>query len=230
MTPLVVIRPEPGCQATVAAARAMGLDAHGFSLFEVGAVAWDPPEAGRFDALLVGSGNVLRHGGAALFAYRALPVHAVGEITAGEARAAGFTDVRSGSGGLQSVLDSLQTDHKCLLRLAGKERVALNPPPGVTIEERVVYESAALPMPDSLAELLEKPCVVLLHSGEAARHFAAQCDARGISRQSIAIAALGPRIAEVAGHGWAAVQCAKVPQDQALLALAQGMCQTSAKS
>lgn len=230
MKRLVVIRPEPGCETTVAAASAMGLEAHGFPLFEVRAVAWEPPDAARFDALLIGSGNAIRHGGPALSAYRALPVHAVGETTAREARAAGFTDVRAGNGGLQPVLDNLPPEHKRLLRLAGRERTKLTPPPGVTIEERVVYESAPLPLPGGLAELLREPCVVLLHSGEAARHFAAQCELRQIARKAIAVAALAPRIAEAVGGGWAEVRSAATAQDQALLALAQVMCQTAANS
>lgn len=230
MKRLIVIRPEPGCKTTVAAARALGLDAHGFPLFEVRAVAWDSPDPARFDALLIGSGNAIRHGGPAISAYLTLPVHAVGETTAREARAAGFADVRAGNGGLQPVLDGLPPEHRRLLRLAGRERTELTPPPGVTIEERVVYESAPLPLPGALAGMLEEQCVVLLHSGEAARHFAAQCDLGQIARNGIAIAALAPRIAEAAGGGWAEVRSAATAQDQALLALAQVMCQTAANS
>jgi len=228
--PLIVIRPEPGCEATVAAARALGLLAHGFPLFQVRPVPWDAPDVANFDAIIIGSGNAIRHGGAAIASYRVLPVHAVGETTAREARAAGFADVRAGSGGLQSVLDSLPPEHRRLLRLAGRERVAIAPPPGVTIEERVVYESAPLRITDALATLLKSPCVILLHSGEAARHFAGECDRLGITRENMVIAALGPRIAEAAGSGWADVRCATMPQDQALLALAQVMCQTAAHS
>lgn len=227
MKRLLVIRPEPGCTTTVAAARALGLEAEGFPLSEMRPLAWEAPEITGFDALLIGSGNAIRHGGPAISAYRALPVHAVGETTAREAREAGFADVRSGVGWLQAMLDSLPPEHKRLLRLAGQERIVLTPPPGVTIEERVVYQSAPLPIPDTLARLLQRPCVVLLHSGEAARHFAAQCDAKGIARCGIAIAALGPRIAAAAGSGWALVQSADAPQDQALLALARVMCQTA---
>lgn len=227
MKRLLVIRPEPGCTTTVASARALGLEAEGFPLFEMRPLAWEAPEITGFDALLIGSGNAIRHGSPAISAYRALPVHAVGETTAREAREAGFADVRSGVGGLQAMLDSLPPEHKRLLRLAGQERIPLTPPPGVTIEERVVYQSAPLPIPVTLARLLQRPCVVLLHSGEAARHFAAQCDAKGIARGGIAIAALGPRIAAAAGSGWALVQSADAPQDQALLALARVMCQTA---
>lgn len=228
MKSLIAIRPEPGCSATVSAARALGLDAHGFPLFEVRPLAWEAPEAARFDAVLAGSGNVFRHGGAALAALRTLPVYAVGETTAGQARAAGFGQVIAGQGGLQASLDRLEPGHRRLLRLAGRERVALAAPAGVTIEERVLYESAPIAMPDGLVALLGAPCVILLHSGEAARHFAAQCDARHIDRAAIALAALAPRIAEAAGGGWADMQWADRPQDKALLALASRMCQTAA--
>ena len=51
MTRLAVIRPRPGCDSTVAAARALGLDARAFPLFEVGPVAWDAPDPAMFDAL-----------------------------------------------------------------------------------------------------------------------------------------------------------------------------------
>ena len=70
MKPLYVIRPEPGCAATMRAARAMGLEAHGFPLFEVRPLGWDAPPAASFDALLIGSANALRHGGAAFAAYQ----------------------------------------------------------------------------------------------------------------------------------------------------------------
>ena len=46
MIPLIVIRPQPGCDASVAAARARGLDAHGFPLFAVRALDWQPPAPG----------------------------------------------------------------------------------------------------------------------------------------------------------------------------------------
>ena len=107
MVPLVVIRPEPGCSNTVAAARAAGITCHGFPLFEVAARSWEGLAPQGFDALLIGSANALRHGGPGLAALRALPVLAVGETTAAEARAAGFSVAQTGAGGLQSLLDNL---------------------------------------------------------------------------------------------------------------------------
>lgn len=225
MIPLVVIRPEPGCAATLAAAGELGLEARGFPLFAVVPRDWEAPPADQFDALLVGSANAFRHGGAALESLRALPVRAVGEATAEAAREAGFTVERTGSGGLQLLLDKAAPGTR-LLRLSGEERVELAPPAGVSVEERVVYASEAGPMPPELAELLRNGAVVLLHSGEAARHFAAECDRLALPRNRIALAALAPRIAAAAGEGWAACAIADQPQDAALLALARQLCQT----
>ena len=227
MTPLIVVRPQPGCDATVRAAQGLGLDAIGHPLFELGPIAWQPPDPAGFDALLIGSANALRHGGAALARFRGMPAYVVGETTAAAVRDAGMDVAGVGEGGLQALLGSLRSDHQRLLRLTARERVELAPPPGISITERVTYASEPRAMPKELAELLAGGAVVLLHSGEAARHFAAQCEAKGIARGKIALAALAPRIAAAAGSGWAAVAAAPAPRDQALLALAGQMCQAA---
>ena len=226
MIPTIVIRPEPGCAATVAAARAMGLEAHGFPLFEVLPRDWSPPAAGDVDALLIGSANALRLGGSALETLRDLPVYAVGAATAEAARDAGFSVAATGIGGLQNLLANIPAGTR-LLRLAGEQRVPLTPPEGVTMIERLVYASEARTMPRALAGLVRQSVVVLLHSGEAAAHFASECDRLGIAREVITIAALAPRIAEAAGHGWAALATAETATDAALLALTCQLCQSS---
>lgn len=230
MTPLIVIRPQPGCDASVAAARAFGLVAQGHPLFEVRPLEWDAPDPASFDALLIGSANALRHGGAALAQYRGRPAYVVGETTAAAARAAGLEIASIGESGLQALLGQLQPAHRRLLRLAGREQVMVVPPPGAAIAGRVTYASEPLPMPDELAALLARGALVLLHSAAGSRHFASQCDARAIPRAGIALAALAPRIAEAAGPGWAAIASAPVPRDHALLALAREMCQNGGQS
>lgn len=228
MKPLVVIRPEPGCTATSAAAQAAGLDVHGFPLFAVRALPWDAPDPQTIDALLVGSANALRHAGAALTAFAGKPAYAVGETTAQACRDAGFEVVATGEGGLQALLERLDPAHRRLLRLAGAVRIDLTPPPGIEIIERVVYASEPVAMPDALAGLLRQPCVVMLHSSEAARTLRTQCGARSIALSTIALAAIGPRVAEAAGTGWHAVRAAQSPDDEALLALAREMCEETA--
>ncbi len=226
MTPLVVIRPEPGCSASIVAARATGLEAEGFALFNIVPKGWNSPAAEEFDALLIGSANALRHGGAALARYAGKPAYVVGEATATAATAAGFTIAASGTGGLQEVLN--RAVHPRLLRLAGEDHVTLEPPPGITLTERIVYTSEALPMPAELAEILGNPAVVMLHSAAAAHHFAAECGRLGIARGRLTLAAIGPRVAVAAGPGWSHIATATQPNDHALLALAGHLCQTAA--
>jgi uroporphyrinogen-III synthase len=225
MVPLVVIRPEPGNAATVAAARQLRMEAHSFALFEIAPKSWEAVPPDQFDALLLGSAQVLRHGGRGLAALKGLPVYAVGETTAQAAREAGFVVAQTGETNLQALLAQLDPNHRRLLRLAGEDRVALTLPKGVTMDERVVYASKARPFPSELVELLREPAIITLHSAEAARHLASQCVGHGIKRARIRIAAMSNRIAAAAGDGWGEVAVASYPEDKALLALARQMCQ-----
>lgn len=224
--PLVIIRPEPGCSASMAKARAMhGVEVHGFPLFEVAPRSWETALPDRYDALLVGSAMVFRYGGPGLAALKSLPVLAVGEATASAARDAGFAVSATGSSSMQAMLGELSPAHHRLLRLAGEERVALTPPKGVTVDERVVYASLPREMPPELVDLLRSPAIVTLHSAEAARHLAAECVRHGIRRAPLRLAALSPRIVAAAGDGWGEVASIPYPDDTALLALARQMCQ-----
>jgi uroporphyrinogen-III synthase len=225
LIPVIAIRPQPGCDATVAAARTSGLDAHGFPLFDVHPIAWEPPSPDTFDALLLGSANALCHGGPALAAYARKPAYAVGAATARAASRAGLDVVVTGAGGIRAVLPMLRPEHRRLLRLSGHERITIAAPRGLSIEERVVYASAPLPLPPMLREMLARPAVVLLHSAGAAHHFARLCEDEHLARAPLSLATLGPRIAHAAGDGWHAVEAARTPSDTALLALAREMCQ-----
>ena len=60
----------------------MGLAVRLCPLFAAEALAWTPPPAGDFYALLVTSAQTVRFGGATLQAYRTLPTYAVGAATA----------------------------------------------------------------------------------------------------------------------------------------------------
>jgi len=222
---ILILRPEPGASATLAAARELGLDARTFPLFEVRPLPWEPVPRAEVDALLLGSANALRHGGPALVAYRGLPAYCVGATTARAAAEAGFEVAATGEGGLASLLGVLHPAHRRLLRLAGRERVELPVPPGIAVATREVYASEALPLPPGLAEALTRPAVALLHSGEAAARLAQLCEEAAIDRARIRLALIGPRVAARTGEGWAEVRSAAKPDDAALLALAQQMCQ-----
>ena len=54
------------------------------------------------------------------------------------------------------------------------------------------------------------------------------CERLGIDRSTISVAALGPRIAGMAGDGWQSVHTSSHPRDAELLALVEQLCQTGA--
>lgn len=222
--PLALLRPEPGWSASARAARTAGLEVTGHPLSVAEPVEWRSPE-GAFDALLVGSAAVFRHGGPQLASLRALPVHAVGEGTAEAARALGFTVTRTGAGGLQALLDASVEQPLRFLRLAGEERVALTPQPGQSITECAVYRMVPRPLdPEFAATLAERRPLVALHSAASAHHLAQEIHRLGIDRGPLDLLALGPRVAIAAGPGWAGVHLADAPNDTALLAKAAALC------
>jgi uroporphyrinogen-III synthase len=221
--PVIAIRPEPGCSATVEAGRTMGLAIEACPLFEIRPLPWTAPPPEVIDALLLGSANAVRRGDAELEGFHAKPVFAVGDATAAAAEAAGFTIAGTGRGGLQSLLATLAGPLR-LLRVTGVEHIPLAPPPGVEIVTCLAYESLPLPLSPSFAARVGEGALVLLHSAAAARHFAAECDRCSVPRSAVGLSALGPRIAAAAGHGWREVRSAPEPREAALLALARQMC------
>jgi len=223
-TPVFVLRPEPGLSATMERGRAMGLAMEAMPLSAAEPVAWDIPP-GRFDGILLGSANGLRHAGETLARLGSLPVYAVGEATAEEARAHGLPVATIGSGGLQGLLDALPADRPLsLLRLAGAEHLPVKAPPHVTIASATVYAIVHHPMDASDFDQLGRGGVVLLHSGGTARHFESECRAAGVDRGKLALAAIGPRVARSVSGGWKSLRSASTPDDAALLSLADNMC------
>ncbi|MEO0690296.1 MAG: uroporphyrinogen-III synthase [Pseudomonadota bacterium] len=225
--PILAIRPEPGLSATLAMGRGMGLDMRGFALSHVKPVAWELPPPDRFDALLIGSANAMRMSGENLAKLTHLPVHAVGEATAQEARAAGFDVTRQGKGGLQTVIDAVTPPIR-YLRLVGNEFVDLSLPQGVSFEPVQVYAVEPCPFDATAAKWLGEEPIVLLHSAAMTRQFIAECDRLAVDRSRISLAAMGPRIAEPAqaegAGGWRAIHISQEPSDEALLALARELC------
>lgn len=222
--PVFVLRPEPGLSATMERGRAMGLAMEAMPLSAAEPVAWDIP-SGEFDGILLGSANGLRHAGENLSALGALPVYAVGEATADEARALGFTVAMTGKGGLQGLLDALPADRALsLLRLAGEEHLPVEAPAHVTIQTATVYAIVHRLLGQADVEKLSVGGVVLLHSGGTARHFESECHRAGIDRSALALAVIGPRVAHSVSAGWKSVRAASTPDDAALLSLAADMC------
>jgi uroporphyrinogen-III synthase len=219
MRRVVVLRPEPGASDTVRKARQRGLDAVPLSLFEVEPVAWDVPDISRFDALLLTSAQAVLHGGAGLDALKSLPVYAVGAATAEAARDAGFDIAMTGDRGVDQILSKIETSVK-LLHLCGEHRrLPVNPLRAIT--PITVYRSLERPSPQLRQA---EGAVVLVHSPRAGAVFRRMLDAANFNCASVAIAAISPAAAEAAGGGWNSVDVAEFPSDDALLALAERLC------
>ena len=212
---VAVLRPEPGNAETAARVAAAGLTPIRLPLFETGALRWTPPDPAGFDALILTSANAARLGGAGLATLAALPVHAVGAATARAATAAGLRVVATGGGDARALLtQAAAAGVRRALFLSGRDRTI--EAGGIVARAIAVYASD--PLPANVAVLTG--ATVLLHSPRAARRLGALVDAGGLSRASIALAALSVAVARAAGDGWAAVAIAPRPDDAALIAAA----------
>lgn len=214
MRRLLVLRPEPAASATVARARERGLDAAAVPLFAIEPVDWNAPEAGSFDGLLLTSANALRSGADKLLQLRGLEVYAVGAATAEAAREAGFSIASIGDAGVDRLLGSIDPQLK-LLHLCGEDRRAPSEAKQ-HIETVAIYRATAIDRPAGITG----DVVALVHSPRAARRLAELVP----DRHTISIAAISDAAAEAAGHGWASVEAATEPTDDALLALAARLC------
>lgn len=212
---LLIARPQPGADATAARVNAAGHMAVCMPLFATQAVAWDLPKIDDYDGLLLTSANALRHAGDMLPLLTGLPLFAVGQNSADYAQSVGFDVRQVGSAGIESLLE--QIDARRLLWLAGEDRTSFAPPPAMDIDCRIVYRSAALPMPDDFRENLMEADYVLLHSARAASRFTSLVEEVQLQKNAISIAALSEKIAQAAGSGWANIRIAKEPTDNDLL-------------
>jgi uroporphyrinogen-III synthase len=218
MRRVLVLRPEPGATVTLERACQRGLDAVAMPLFEIERLDWHPPEPSAFDGLLLTSANAVRHGGEGLQQLRQLPVYAVGDATAAAAREAGFDVAATGNAGVDRLVSSIDADLK-LLHLCGEDRMNASAAPQ-NITAIPVYRAKET---NDVDTGLAAGTVALIHSPRAGRRFAELVS----DGASIAIAAISPAAAEAAGPGWAAVEIAESPTDEALLATAARLCNIS---
>jgi len=216
--PLLVLRPEPGASATVAKARALGLEAVAAPLFAIRPLDWHLPDR-LPEAVLLTSANAARHGGPGLSKLTDLPAYAVGVATAEAAREAGFDRVATGDGDAEAILARARRDGvRAILHLAGREHREVMPD-DIDIDRRVIYAAEAVEALPEAARVALPDAVALLHSPRAARLFARLVDPAGI-----AIAAISPAALAAAGPGWRVAEAAGQPTDASLLAVAAKLC------
>jgi uroporphyrinogen-III synthase len=215
MKRVLVLRPEPGASATAKRARERGLEPLVIPLFKIEPVEWEVPEAAGFDGLLLTSANAVRCAGDKITDLRGLPVYAVGAATGEAAREAGF-DVKSvGDAGVERLLGSIEADLR-LLHLVGEDRKV--PDARQQITEVTFYRSQAL---DGVDLAGARDAVALIHSPRAGARLA---ELLAGEKGTFTIAAISAEAAEAAGSGWAGIEIAEAPSDEALLALTERLC------
>ncbi len=223
MTCVLILRPQPGADATAQRAREMGLEPVVAPLFTIAPLAWDAPDPAACEALMLTSANAVRHAGPELARYRRLRCYCVGEATAAAARAAGFDDVVRGEADAEALLARCAQDGvRRILHLCGRDHIPADHE-GLQVDRRAVYAADAVrELPEAGLRALQDRAVALVHSPRAAALFARLAP----ERERSAVAAISPAAAQAAGEGWLAKAAAPLPTDQALLEVAAKLCKT----
>ena len=195
---IAVLRPEPGNRVTAAAIEARGRNAIRMPLFGVRPMAWEAPDADAFDALILTSGNALRHGGPGLSALHRLPVYAVGKATADAALRRGFEVVFVGDQDAAALLAKAEAAgvHHAL-HLAGRERSI--EATGIVAEVITVYASERR-TPEDAARLAGS--IALVQSARGGLWLGELVDAQRLDRNGIALVSVSAAAAAAAGSGW----------------------------
>jgi uroporphyrinogen-III synthase len=215
---LLVIRPQPGADATAHRLRAAGHEANILPLFAIEHLAMKRVSADGYDAILLTSGNAARAAAHFLTCDHGLPVYAVGSATALALHKLSVPVAETGSQGIEALVrGAVSNGHHRLLWLAGEDHTDISHVAGASIDIEIVYRSAAVDTPDAFGGFVTESDVVILHSSRAAAHFASLCDALKLPREEITLATFSNAIAQSAGDRWASVIIADTPNDAALL-------------
>jgi len=221
---LLILRPQPGADATAARAAAMGLEVIIASLFHLRPVQWQAPEASEVDSVLLTSANACRLGGEQIAGFANLPCYSVGEATADAARSAGFRRVRTGPGdGAAALRMMIEEGVERPLHLCGRDYIPLGDDPRIV--RRIVYAADEVPaLPPPAVGAVRSGAVALVHSARAAAVFGKLVDCAGLDRSRTSLAAISDAAAATAGLGWRRVEISLRPRDQAVLELAAKLC------
>lgn len=210
---IAVLRPEPGNRVTASAIEAAGRRAIRLPLFETRPVPWGVTDPGAFDALILTSANALRHGGDGLRQLRALPVYAVGNVTAEAARRHGFNVVMIGDSGAVALLKRAHAAGvRRALHLGGRERTITEG--SVVARAITVYAGDTLPVSSDVVARL-RGSVALVQSARAGARLAEITSPD--DRTGIAIVAISAQAALAAGTGWESVHVPSAPSSEALI-------------
>jgi len=220
--PLLLLRPQPGNDASAERARALGIEVVQLPLFEIVPLDHGPAPNGPFDALLVTSPNGARYGAYVIERFADLPIYTVGETSAQAVREHGGKDVRMGGGDAARTIPMIVADGvKTVLHICGEE-VRPFDTLGLTITQHIVYGSDARDMrPFTKMLVTMPPSVIAIHSPAAGRRLSALMPP---SCRNHMVLGLSEAAAEAAGTGWRKVHVSPTPDDSALLRIATTLC------
>ena len=214
---VLVVRPQPGADATATRLAALGHEPVVQPLLETRPVAW-ALSAQTPDAVILSSAAAVRHAGPLADGLKGLPAYAVGEATAAAARRAGWAAVTVGPGTMQALIDGLAGGRaRRLLHLAGAGLTPVAVPAALSLTRLTVYETPLLALP-----ALPDVAGVLLHSPRTAAQFASEWDRLGGRRDAVQLLAISAASLSAAGTGWARALAAPQPTEpteSALLAM-----------
>lgn len=215
---ILVLRPQPGADATARRVRAAGFEPFVMSLFAIEPLEVSPFVPSDYDAILLTSANAVRAAEDSIKYCSGLPVYAVGSATAAALEDIATQASYVGNEGIDQLLNVAKSSgHKRLLWLAGEDHGVPSAQPEIEVKTVIVYRSAPLPPPPDFARILSECDAVMLHSARAARQFAQLCDEFMVSKQHVRIGAFSQIVANNAGEGWADVAVAPSPNDTQLL-------------
>jgi len=218
-----VTRAQPAAEATAARLRALGFEPVVAPVLEIRPLADATLDLVGVDALaFTSAAGVSAFAG--LTTTRDLKVFAVGEATAGAARAAGFRDVRSAQGDVHALADLIAS-------AAPHPSLVLNPTAadpaadlaelladrGVATRSTVVYETRETALGAPPADL----DAMLIHSAKAAHaatRWLSGADVSALAVYAISAAAASPLVSLGSRH----VGVAAFPTEAALLSLLGG--------
>jgi uroporphyrinogen-III synthase len=231
---MLVTRPEPDAQLTVARLRALDIDAVAAPLLKRTPLSAPLPPPERFAGLALTSANGLRALAerGAVDAYRHLPVYAVGTRTAIEAEVLGFPKVFDAGGTLADLAELII--HAGIpgpvFHPAGQHRsgdlarsVADH---GVIVDTVPMYDMVAVDhLPENVVGELEAGAIsaVLFYSSRTAKTFVS-CLGEGLTRQMRADVEM-LCLSETVAAPLVAARCTRIsladqPEDSAMMALA----------
>lgn len=236
LTPMrmLVTRPEPDAQASIDRLAALGIEAAAAPLLTRAALDFHLPDLSGFAALAVTSTNALRalEEKGALAALHHLPVYAVGDRTAHEAKALGFAEVFSAGGTferLSSMLALARLEGPVLYpagkHLSGDLAQALVPH-GIMVVTATVYEMVAeSDFPDGTLTALESGTfdAALIYSRRTAEIFCRVVGEKltAAKKRDLALLCLSENVAQplVEKH-FTRVHLADRPDEEAMMSLA----------